>query len=253
MAANPAKNVPLARQARELFTAQAITGLPELSRLLRDKLSELQAQPGNARDMQERRDVWQAFESGGSAWVSGTSAAWQKAQTAVAVATTNTSALSLSGTGKFELVDNDVMETQILASRLALRLLDFASWELNDLRLRIQSLEGITELQKDDIFRPEVLARHLTAQWTQARLSRPLWIMLQDLIQGKLAEHLLGVYRATNAFLIERGVMAEIDLRAQVKRVPTASDTKRESVKAAFGTGSGTGSGQGSGDRKSVV
>lgn len=228
MADNTERNSLLARQARELFTAQAVAGLPELCRLLSEKLSESQNLPGNAREMQERRDAWQAFESGSAAWAAGASAAWKKAQLAVATVTPAMSALSLLDTGKFELMDNEVMEARILASRFALRLLDFASWELNDLRLRIQSLEGLLELPKDDIFRPEVLARHLVDQWTQARLSRALWVMLQDLIQGKLSEHLLGAYRATNAFLIERGVMAEIDLRAQVKRVPSAMNVRKE-------------------------
>ena len=231
MADNTEKNSLLARQARELFTAQAVAGLPELCKLLREKLSELQNLSGNAREMQERRDAWQAFESGSAAWAAGTSAAWKKAQLAVATVTPAMSALSLLDTGKFELMDNEVMEARILASRFALRLLDFASWELNDLRLRIQSLEGSMELQKDDIFRPEVLARHLVDQWTQAKLSRVLWVMLQDLIQGKLSEHLLGAYRATNAFLIERGVMAEIDLRARVKRVPSTVDVRKEIAK----------------------
>ena len=233
---------------------QAIAGLPEVSRLLREKLSELQELPGNAREMQGRRDAWQDFESGSAAWVAGTGAAWKKAQAAVATVTPTMSALSMLDTGKFELMDNEVMEARILASRFALRLLDFASWELNDLRLRIQSLEGIAELQKDDIFRPEVLARHLVDRWTQARLSRALWVLVQDVIQGKLSEYLLGVYRATNAFLIERGVMAEIDLRAQVKRVPTAVDMKKEPARTAPGavqggldTGRGGMSGSGPG------
>ena len=231
MAENTEKNSLLARQARELFTAQAIAGLPELCRLLREKLSESQNLSGNAREMQERRDAWQAFESGSAVWVTGTSTAWKKAQAAVATVTPAMSAPSLLDTGKFELMDNEVMEARILASRFALRLLDFASWELNDLRLRIQSLEGLMELQKDDIFRPEVLARHLVDQWTQARLSRALWLLLQDLIQGKLSERLLGAYRATNAFLIEQGVMAEIDLRPQLKRTPTAAAMQKEPAK----------------------
>ncbi len=236
MADNNSKNSLLARQARELFTAQAVAGLPDLCKLLRERLSELQVQPGNPREIQERRDAWQAFESASAAWVAGTSAAWRKAQLAVATVTPGMSALSLLDSGKFELMDNEVMEARILASRFALRLLDFASWELNDLRLRIQGLEGLMELAKDDIFRPEVLARHLVDQWTQAKLSRALWVMLQDLIQGKLSEHLLGVYRATNAFLVERGVMAEIDFRAQVKRVPSVVDVRKELTKKAPAT-----------------
>ncbi|TAG32705.1 MAG: DUF1631 domain-containing protein [Polaromonas sp.] len=236
MADNNSKNSLLARQARELFTARAVAGLPELCKLLRERLSELQAQPGNPREIQERRDAWQAFESANAAWIAGTSAAWKRAQLAVATAAPGTSAPSLLDSGKFELMDNEVVEARILASRFALRLLDFASWELNDLRLRIQSLEGLMELPKDDIFRPEVLARHLVDQWTQVKLSRALWVMLQDLVQGKLSEHLLGVYRATNAFLIERGVMAEIDFRSQVKRVPSGGDVRKELTRKAPAT-----------------
>ncbi len=204
----------------------AIDGLPDLSRLLRDKLSALLDQPGSAREMQQRRDAWQAFEPASAAWVAGTGAAWKRPQAAGA-STSLVSAASPLDTGKFELMDNEVMETRIIASRFALRLLDFASWELSDLRLRIQNLEGISELQKDDIFRPEVLARQLVDQWIQAKLSRGLWTMLQDIIQGRLAEHLLEAYHTTNVFLVQQGVMAEIDLRPLVKRTPSAMVVKK--------------------------
>ena len=208
-----------------MFTRQAVDGLPDLAKLLGEKLSVLMEQPGSAHEMQERRDAWQAFEPASAAWVAGTSAAWKKAQTVTAAS--SVPALSLLDTGKFELMDNEVMEARILASRFALRLLDFASWELNDLRLRIQSLEAIAELQKDDIFRPEVLARHLVDQWTQAKLSRSLWTLLQDVIQGRLSEYLLEAYHTTNVFLVQQGVMAEIDLRPLVKRTPSAVTVKK--------------------------
>ena len=223
-----------------MFTEQAVDGLPDLSRLLSDRLSALLDQPGSAREMQERRDAWQAFEPASAAWVAGTSAAWKKAQAVsnapTSSASASASAPSLLDTGKFELMDNEVMEARILASRFALRLLDFASWELNDLRLRIQNLEGAAELQKDDIFRPEVLARHLVDQWTQAKLSRGLWTLLQDIIQGRLSEHLLEAYHTANAFLVQQGVMAEIDLRPLVKRTPSAVAVKKVPVNKAPGT-----------------
>ena len=117
---------------------------------------------------------------------------------------------------------NEVMENRILASRLALRLLDSASWELNDLRLRIQGLEGVPELAKEDILRPEVLSQNLVEQWTVAPLSRDLWLMAQDLIQQKLTAHLLDAYRAANEFLIKENVMVDIDLRSLVKRTPSS-------------------------------
>ena len=120
-------------------------------------------------------------------------------------------------------MDNEVMEAKILASRLAMRLVDVVTWELNDLRLRIQSLEKGSDFDVADIFRPEVQARLLFEQWMHAGLTREVWISVQDVIQSRLAEHVLDAYHAANHFLVERGVMAEIDLRPLVKRTPSAS------------------------------
>ena len=214
-------NSLLVEQARALFTERAARILPALAKTIQDKLSALVDQPGSARDMQERRDGWLAFQKSGDVWVRGTTAAWANAQAIPAV---NSPARFLDS-GKFELMDNDVMEDKILASRLALRLLDFASWELNDLRLRIQNLEGITELHKQDILRPEVLAQHLVEQWGKAGLPREVWLAVQSGIQKDMGEHLLETYHATNEFLVQQGVMAEIDLRPLVKRTPSAAGT----------------------------
>ena len=214
-------NSLLVEQARALFTERAARILPALAKTIQDKLSALVDQPGSARDMQERRDGWLAFQKSGDAWVRGTTAAWANAR---AIPAANSPARFLDS-GKFELMDNDVMEDKILASRLALRLLDFASWELNDLRLRIQNLEGVTELHKQDILRPEVLAQHLVEQWGKAGLPREVWLAVQSGIQKDMGEHLLETYHATNEFLVQQGVMAEIDLRPLVKRTPSAAGT----------------------------
>lgn len=208
----------LVEQARALFTERAARILPILAKSIQDRLSALVDEPGSARDMQDRRDAWLAFQKSGDAWVRGTTAAWAGART---IPTTSSSSRFLDS-GKFELMGNDVMEDKILASRLALRLLDFASWELNDLRLRIQSLESISELHKQDILRPEVLAQHLVEQWGLAALPREVWIAVQSQIQKDMGEHLLETYHATNEFLVQQGVMAEIDLRPLVKRTPSA-------------------------------
>jgi hypothetical protein len=212
------KNGFLVEQARALFTERAARILPALAKTVQDRLTALVDQPASARDMQDRRDGWMAFQKSGSSWVRGTTAAWANAQTAPAA----NSGSRFADSGKFELMGNDVMEDKILASRLALRLLDFASWELNDLRLRIQSLEGIPELHKQDILRPEVLAQHLVEQWSLAGLPRETWVAVQSDIQKEMGEHLLETYHATNEFLVQQGVMAEIDLRPLVKRTPSA-------------------------------
>ncbi|WP_370868893.1 DUF1631 family protein [Polaromonas sp.] len=218
VASSTDRNTVLADQARALFTERARRVLPELAKNIGDKLAAMAEQPGSARDVQEQRDALLAFQKSGPVWVQCTISAWSTAQTTPRVAVQS----RFSDSSKFELMGNEVMENQILASRLALRLLDFASWELNDLRLRIQHLEAISELHKDDIFRPEVLARHMAEQWTDASLPRDLWMTVQDLIQKTMAERMRDVYHATNEFLVRQGVMAEIDLRPLVRRTPSA-------------------------------
>lgn len=220
MAANTKRDLLLARQARERFVGHAVRILPELASGIRAKLSGLMEQSGNAREMQDRRDAWLSYQDNEAIWVNATIAAWKKALTPPTA-----SVRMAVDTGKFELMGNEVMENKILASRLALRLLDSASWELNDLRLRMQSLEGVSELAKEDILRPEVLSQNLVEQWTLAPLSREVWLMVQDLIQQQLTTHLLDAYRAANEFLIKENVMVDIDLRGLVKRTPSAESS----------------------------
>ena len=218
MASSTDRNTVLANQARALFTKRAGQVLPELAQAISDRLVALAEQPGSGRDIQAQQDAVLAFQQNASAWIQGTISAWNMARSTPGVAVQS----RFTESSAFELMGNEVMENQILASRLALRLLDFASWEFNDLRLRIQHLEVITELHKDDIFRPEVLARHMAEQWTEAPLPRPLWMTVQDLIQKTMAERMLHVYHEANEFLVGRGVMAEIDLRPLVRRTPSA-------------------------------
>ncbi|OYY53466.1 MAG: hypothetical protein B7Y54_02870 [Polaromonas sp. 35-63-240] len=215
------KNSLLSGQARALFTERTVRILPSLAKAIQDRLSSLVDQPGGAREMQDRRDGWQAFQRNSATWIQNTTNALTRARSTPLV----TSASKLPSSGSLELLGNEVMEDKIIASRLALRLLDFASWELSDLRLRIQNLDDIPELAKDDIFRPEVVARHLVEQWSAAPLSRDLWLSVQDLIQKSMAEQMLEVYHATNEFLVQQGVMADIDLRPMVRRTPSAVRT----------------------------
>ena len=232
MIATTNKSSLLAKQARDLFTTHALRVLPDLARLLNDKFATLEIQGGSAREMQERRDAALAFGPKRNLLVKLTAEAWKKAQASSGVAP---SLRPLAESTKFELMDNEVMENRILGSRLALRVLDLASWELNDLRLRIQHLENVSELEKEDVFRPEVLSRHLIEQWAATSFSRELWLMGQDVIHSRMSEHLLEAYHATNEFLVGQGVMAEIDLRALVKRTPSAVSDARSSASAPVG------------------
>jgi Protein of unknown function (DUF1631) len=211
-------NSLLSEQARALFVERAIRLLPGLAKGIQERLSALVDQPASARDMQDRRDGWLAFQKNGSVWVQGVTAAWTKARS---VPQTFSSS-KFPASGSFELMGDEVMEDKIIASRLALRLLDFASWELSDLKLRIQKVDNIPELHKEDIFRPETLAKHVVEQWSRAELPRSVWAMVQDGVQKAMSEQMLEVYHVTNEFLVQQGVMVEIDLRPMVKRTPSS-------------------------------
>ena len=201
-----------------MFTTHASQVLPEIANAILDKLVVLMDQPASAPVLQERRDAWVAFQAAGKVWTNGTNKTWRLPTVQPAKSLTTRSELD---SGDFQLMDNEVMENRILASRLALRLLDVVSWELNDLRLRVQSLDSISELEASDILRPEVLSQLMVEQWMSSGLTRNTWLAVQDLIQTRLAEHLMEAYHKANEFLVERGVMVDIDLRPLVKRTPS--------------------------------
>ena len=210
---------PLTAKVREIFTVYAAKVLPDLAKAISEKLSTLADQPASAPVMQDRRDAWLAFQSKGKAWTNATNKAWRLAPELPVQPLVSMFDIE---NGKFELMDNEVMEGKILASRLGLRILDVVSWELNDLRLRVQSLDKVSELAPNDILKPQVLARLMIEQWTNTGLMRGTWVAALDVIQTRMAEHLLEAYHLANEFLVKQGVMVEIDLRPLVKRTPSA-------------------------------
>ena len=202
-----------------MFAERAVRMLPGLAKAVGDALAALATQPGNARELQNFHDFLLAYRKNSAAWIQGVARAWSSSAPVPAPA----AQLAGADLANLELVGNEAVESRILASRLALRLLDFSSWELNDLRLRIQSLEATSELHKQDIFRPEVLAQRLVDEWAHALLPQPAWLLVQEVIQTFMAQQVLEIYHATNEFLIGQGVMAEIDRRPLVRRTPSAA------------------------------
>src|SRR5690606_5643737 len=109
-------------------------------------LTALLDQSGTMAEIQLRRDTWGAFKKRHGLWVEDSRAALRKH-----LASRATLSESGSTSGQLELVAEGAIDDQILASRIAMRVLDKTSSELNELRLRVQFLEGRTELSKSDI------------------------------------------------------------------------------------------------------
>jgi hypothetical protein len=116
------------------------------------------------------------------------------------------------------LVDDDTIEHEILSSRLALAMMDKASWEFTDLRSRINQLEKRDELDPNDAFRPHVLARIATASWRAAGLGLETWRLLQTVLHEEFAQFVEEGYHEINAWLVQRGVLPGVDLRPFIKR-----------------------------------
>ena len=110
--------------------------LEPLGLAIKARLTELVDNSAGSREMYERRDAMVDFERKGPLWLKGTAKAWRDAL----VPPTETGLVRLAAS--LELIGDEVVERKILSSRLALAIIEKASWELNDLRVRMQHLEG---------------------------------------------------------------------------------------------------------------
>ncbi|MDP9601900.1 UNVERIFIED_ORG: hypothetical protein J2W38_001686 [Variovorax paradoxus] len=228
--ARSASSLQLARETRERFVSATEGAIVPLARAIRDRLTTMASEAGTARSMQENRDDFVAFQGQATQWVTLSQTGWRKALAASGGASSMPSALRL------ELIGDEVVESNILSSRLAQLIHDKASFELSDLRLRIQHLEGTTELDAKDVLKPETLAKLLVEQWLAVGLSRGLWTRVQDTVQQGLVDVIVKAYESANAYLIANGVMQEIDLKSFVRRTGNAGG-------GAGASGAGGGSG----------
>lgn len=167
--------------------------------------------------MQERRDTWTAFSKHQTTWLNNSRKALQRT---LLPRFSPSGGSALTAPGRLELLAEGAIDDQIMASRLAMRVLDLSSTELNELRLRIQHLEKRQELPRGDVLLPDVIARILVDQWLEVQMPREGWPLVQDALAPVLASKMLEAYKAANEFLVSSGVMREIDLNALVKRTP---------------------------------
>ncbi|MDY0105755.1 MAG: DUF1631 domain-containing protein [Giesbergeria sp.] len=208
----------LAHQVRERLVEGLCTGLPSIDKALMEFLTTLMSQTGTQREMQSRRDAWQKYQQCSGEWLRGITGAWREAlQRAPAAAPAGAGLRMPEPT--FELVDDDVVENKILASRMALPVMEQVNAAFDALRLRVQGLEG-QDLPSTDILRPEAVALRLVESWAKAGLPREDLQTVLEPLQRELAALLQKVYGACNDFLQNQGIAAKQDLR--VRRPPTS-------------------------------
>jgi len=211
--ATDAASTHLATQARRSFVEGLIGGVPAVIQSVDQSARVLLSQVALPALQVRRRDLVEDLQHMGSLWLRGLLAGLRAAAASGLVAPLRTDDMSADGRNtQFTLVDNDIIEGEILSSRLALAMMDRASWEFTDLRSRMTMLEGRDELDANDILRPHVLARIVSSTWRSAGLSQSAWGTAQTILHDEFSHFAEEAYHETNRWLIQQRVLPEIDL-----------------------------------------
>ncbi|MBK1612918.1 hypothetical protein CKO44_05465 [Rubrivivax gelatinosus] len=237
--ATGAPNTNLASQARRLYTEELVKGLPGLVQAALDGARGLFEKPSEHATFQRRRDLMQGINAGAQSWHRGLVNGLRHALLHGG-STTRLGDLPSLSPGQLTLVDDDTIELEIVTSRLALAMMDRASWEFADLRSRIAHLEGRGELDAHDMLRAHVLARIVFEAWRASGQTLASWRELQPVLHEEFALLSEEAYHETNRWLAEHGVLPEVDLRPFIRR-------SRGHASAAPTGGWGQGGGSGGG------
>ncbi len=224
--ASEANSMALAAQARRSYVEGLLNGLPSVVQAIDQGARLLLSQVADNATQMRRRELVEDLHKSSGFWLSGATAMLRGALLTGMVMPSRPGDLpsptARPGSG-LSLVDNDTIESEILSSRLALAMMDRASWEFTDMRSRITMLEGRDELDTNDVLRPHVLARIAANAWRQAGLSHDAWRTLQGVLHDEFAHFAEEAYHETNRWLIQQRVLPNIDLRPFIRRTRNAA------------------------------
>lgn len=215
----------LAVQARRLFTEGLVAGLAVFVQNVCEAAQALLDRPAEHAAALQRSELAQRISKLAPAWHSGMANGLRHAALhgmPASRAAGRASAPGQTTVDTMALVDDNTIELEIMASRLALAVLDRASWEFSDLRSRIVHLEQHPEqqgeLQPRDYLRAQVLARIVVDAWYGAGFTRADWRELQPSLHAGLAQLVESCYHEANRWLIEQQVLPEVNLRQFIRR-----------------------------------
>ena len=220
--ATAVESTQIAGQARLLYLEQLLKGLPGLVSRVGHAARELQNKPAEYAVAQSRRDLVQGLMRGAASWQTEMAAKLRHVMQDGGAQAMPVELPPIGHDDKLSLVDNDVIEREILTSRLALAMMDRAGWEFSDLRSRMAMLERRGELDTHDSLRAHVLARVVLDAWRSARLSADDWREAQPILHQEWAALLEAAYREANRWLVSQRVMQDVDLRPNIRRTVEA-------------------------------
>ncbi|OYU26886.1 MAG: hypothetical protein CFE41_13910 [Burkholderiales bacterium PBB2] len=218
-----ARNQALASQARRIYIESLVRGISALGKVLNEAAAQLLLQTAEYAVMVARRDGVQSWNRHGPAWVSGVISGLRHAAVYGIIDAPATSASSAASSvaaapPAMSLVDDDTIEREITSSRLALAMMDKATWEFTDLRTRMQVLEKQDDLPAQDLLRANVVAKLVMDAWMRSGLATSDWQMLRSTLHEEFSQLLVECYHETNRWLVSQQVLPEVDLRPFIRR-----------------------------------
>ena len=214
----------LAGQARRLYTEELVKGLVAVVQAALDGARGLFEKPSEHAALLRRRDLLHGLTNSAQAWHRGIVTGLRQA---LLPGGSSTRPGEPTGPGSLPqplgLVSDDTIEHEIVTSRLALAMMDRASWEFSDLRSRVAHLEGRNELDAHDMLRAHVLARIVFDAWCAAGQTLEGWRELQPVLHEEFALLVEEAYHETNRWLKEQGVLPEVDMRHFIRRTRAQS------------------------------
>lgn len=212
----------IASQARRLYTEELVKGLVDLVQAAMDGARSLLDKPCEHATFQRRRELLQGLNQGAQGWHSGVVSGLRQMLNG-GVSATKAAEWPQAGSARdaLTLVSDDTIELEIVTSRLALAIMDRASWEFADLRSRVAFLEGHNELDAHDMLRAHVLARIVFDAWRASKQTLDSWRELQTVLHEEFALLVEEAYHEANRWLVAQDVLPDVDLRPFIRRSRT--------------------------------
>ncbi|MEX8513854.1 MAG: DUF1631 family protein [Leptothrix ochracea] len=207
--ATAAQSLALAAQARRVYLELLLRELPRVIKAIAEDARKLMTENGSPDQMTKRRNMVMDLMRLAQRWALDFAALVRAAASGKGAPTS----MAASMGGQFTLVDNDTIELEILGSRLALAMMDKASWEFADLRQRVANLERRDEFLPQDVFRPQVIARMLVDSWCSAGLTIDHWRTAQAILHEEYASLMHEAYHEVNRWFISQGVGTDVTPR----------------------------------------
>ncbi|MEY4758371.1 MAG: hypothetical protein RJA34_3269 [Pseudomonadota bacterium] len=205
----------LAQDVRVQFIFDAGMCMVAVGQAVQDRLTELLVDALPLREMQLRRDAWTQFKTSHSMWVDAVIRNWQ-----AILSEPEPTAKPLLNFDLLELVSDDAADNKILASRLALAVMQRARRQFDDLSFRVKHLESRDDLRSDDLLRCEALLLPVIEQWHEVGMSRAVWPLINEAVQQVVTQHLFDAYTQANRFLKSQDLVPSLDDRYVVKKAP---------------------------------